>query len=337
MLTNDSNRIVEFVKNTFNIESSRGFKELNELFKYLKNIDNTHDKIQQSIKNYPNLISPYVSNELSLKANSLKNNHYTILTIHNSKIHVNIYYDILNIEKFTNIIFHVISYMAHLIKKIDGEYFINYYLLNDKKLIDNDLNEGFKNKHLNSGSANVNTINIWRKEEIIKVTIHELFHLFGCDGHRNDTSDIIKFYHNRYNINSEHVSTYEAYTEIWANIINCFLLSDGKYKNFVYNLSIEKYWCQYQSQKILYLNKTKDINRNTNTLAYFIIRCEIYNNFKKFIKLFAKKICNNETLYFTFLKENKAIFKNDELIKKINKRSIIYKSLRMSGLEYNLF
>ena len=80
-----------------------------------------------------------------------------------------------------------------------------------------------------------------------------------------------------------------------------------------------------------------DINRHTNTLAYFIIRCEIYNNFKKFIQIFGENICCDEKLYFTFLKENKAIIKNNELIKKINKRSIIYKSLRMSALEYNIF
>ena len=336
MLTSYSNKIIKFIENNFKI-SKIGFKELKLLFNHLKSIDNSHDNIQSSIKNIPNLQSPFLSNELSKKANSLKNNNYTILTIHNSKIHVNIFYDKINITHFINIILPIISFVSHLIKKVDGEYYINYYLLNDKKILDNDLDQGFKNKHLNSGSSSMNTINIWRKEEVIKVTIHELFHLFNCDGHRNDTNDILQLYQKRYNITSDKINTFEAYTEIWANIINCFLLSGGDYKIFVQNLSIEKAWCQFQSQKILSINKISDINRNTNTLAYFIIRCEIYNNLKKFIQIFGNKICCDNKLYFTFLKENKVIKKNDNLIKKMNKKNFIYKTLRMSGIEYNLF
>lgn len=336
MLTNDSKKIVKFITNNYDINSLKGFKELQKLFKHLKSIDNSYDKIQSSIKNYPNIQSPFISNELLYKTNSLKNNHYIILTIHNSKIHVNIFYDKINITNFVNIILPIISYVTHLIKKVDGEYYINYYLLDDKKLIDNNLNDGLKHKHLNSGSSGMNTINIWRKEEVIKVTIHELFHLFNCDGHRNDSSEILQIYRKKYNITSDKINTFEAYTEIWANIINCFLLSNNEYKQFVHNLHIEKFWCQFQSQKILSINKIQDINRHTNTLAYFIIRYEIYNNLKKFIQLFGDRICCNSKLYFKFLKENKVINK-DDFIKKINKKTFIYKTLRMSALEYNLF
>ena len=70
------------------------------------------------------------------------------------------------------------------------------------------------------------------------------------------------------------------------------------------------------TKNILSINKISDINRHTNTLAYFIIRCEIYNNFKNFIKIFYKNICNINNLYFTFLKINKAINKNESIIKK---------------------
>lgn len=336
MLTNDSKKITKFIENNFKI-SKTGFKELHLLFNHFKNINNQHDKVIQSIKNYPNLQSPFVSKELLDKANSMNNNHYTILTVHNSKIHVNIYYNDIKIDKFVDSILPVISFVSHLIKKIDGEYYINYYLLDDKKIIDNDLEEGLKHKHLNSGSSGMNTINIWRKEEVMKVTIHELFHLFNCDGHRDDTPEIVKLYQKRYNITSDRVNTFEAFTEIWANIINSFLLSGNNYKLFIHNLSIEKLWCQFQSQKILSINKISDINRHTNTLAYFIIRCEIYNNFKNFIKIFNKRICNINSLYFTFLKNNKVINKNESIIKKINRKNFIYKSLRMSALEYKLF
>jgi hypothetical protein len=333
MLTNDSKKIVKFIDKS----KSLGFKELKELFNHLNRINNKHDKVISSIKNYPILQSPFISNELSIKANSLKDNHYTILTVHNSKIHVNIFYDNLNIHKFIKIIIPIISYVANLIKKIDGEYHINYYLVDDKKLIDNDTQQGLKHKHINSGSCGMNTINIWRKEEVIKVTIHELFHLFNCDSRIDDPPTLIKEYQKRYNITSQQINSFESYTEIWANIINCFLLSGNDYKNFVHNLSIEKSWCEFQAQKIFYLNKDiKDINQNTNVLAYFIIRCEIYNNFKEFIKLFGKRICCNSDVYFRFLRNNKICSKKD-VIKKINKKTFIYKTLRMSALEYKSF
>ena len=332
MLTTDSKKIVKFIDNS----KSSGFKELKDLFNYLKSINNKHDKVVSSIKNFPNIQSPFISQEILHKVRDLQNNHYTILTIHNSKIHVNIYYDKLDIHKFTEIIIPIISYVAHLIKKVDGEYNINYYLVDDKKLIDNDIQQGLKHKHINSGSCGMNTINIWRKEEIIKVTIHELFHLFNCDSRTDDPSTLIKEYQQRYNITSTQINSFEAYTEIWANIINCFILSDNNYKKFVHNLSIEKSWCQFQAHKILYLHTNiKDINQHTNVLAYFIIRCEIYNNFKEFIKLFGKRICCKSDVYFKFLR-NKICSKKD-MIKKINKKTFIYKTLRMSALEYNSF
>ena len=119
--TNDDDNLY----NNFKI-SKTGFKELKLLFNNLKDIDNSHDKIQASIKNIPNLQSPFITNDLSNKANSLKNNNNTILTIHNSKIHINIFYDKINITHFINIILPIISFVSHLIKKVDGEYYINY-------------------------------------------------------------------------------------------------------------------------------------------------------------------------------------------------------------------
>ena len=336
MLSNDSKKIVEFISDDKKI-NDKGFKELKELFNHLKSVNNIHDKIVSPIKNLPKLQSPFISQEILFKVHQLKNNHYTILSVNNSKIHVNVYYDKLNINQFVEIILPVISYVAHLIKKVVNEYYINYYIVNDKKLLDHQVIGGLKQGHVNSGSCGSNTVNIWRKEEIIKVTIHELFHLFNCDSRTIDPQSIIKLYQERYNINSTVINTFEAYTEIWANIINCYILCGNDYSNFVKYLSIEKEWCRFQSQKILFINKNiQDINKYTNVLAYFIIRCEIYNNFKEFIKLFSKRICCNSTIYFRFLRNNKVCKKNDKLIENFNKKNNIYKSLRMSAMEYNI-
>ena len=99
---------------------------------------------------------------------------------------------------------------------------------------------------------------------------------------------------------------------------------------------------KYTSTKNIFLTNldkkdTIDINKYTNVLAYFIIRCEIYNNFKRFIKLFNKSICNNSKIYFEFLQNVNKINQKDELIKNISKKNYIYKSLRMSCMEIKLF
>ena len=336
MLSNDSQKIIKYISDNHTINKN-GFKELKDLFNNLKSVNNIYDKVVSPIKNVPNLQSPFVSQEIKQKANYLQNNQYIILTVNDSKIHVSIHYDKININKFIDVILPIISYVAHLIKKVVGEYYINYYLIDNKKLVDRQLVDGLKHNHINSGSCGSNTINIWRKEEVIKVTIHELFHLFNCDITISDPQSIIKLYQERYNITSSVVNTFEGFTEIWANIINCYLLCENNYKKFVKYLFLEKEWCKYQSQKIFYLSKEiQDINKYTNVLAYYIIRCEIYNNFKEFIKLFGKIICCNGNIYFKFLRNNKVCRKNDELMKKFSKKSYIYKSLRMSAVEYNI-
>ena len=335
MLTNDSKKLVRFVTDNYNVEQN-GFKELRELFNHLKSINNVHDKVVSPLKNYHNLQSPFISEDILKKIDSLKNNHYTILSVNNSKIHVNVYYDTLDIDKFLKIL-SVISFVAHLINKVNGEYHINYYLVDNKKLLDNKIANGLTHNHINSGSCGSNTVNIWRKEEVIKVTIHELLHLFHCDSTSQDPETIIKMYQERYKITSVAVNSFEAYTEIWANIINSYLLCNNDYKTFVKNIHIEKSWCDLQSQKIFSVNKgLSDINKHTNVLAYYIIRCELFKHLKDFIKIFSKRICCNSKTYFKFLR-NKACIENDKILKNVIVRSVVYKSLRMSAIEYDLF
>ena len=82
-------------------------------------------------------------------------------------------------------------------------------------------------------------INIWRKEEILKVTLHEMFHALKFS-HYSDVDDILQHFKQKYQISSKKVNTDEAYTEIWANLINCFLISknlEKMQKKYLYNAS----------------------------------------------------------------------------------------------------
>jgi hypothetical protein len=346
MFTRDSLNIQKYLENNQKI-SKNGFKELKLLYDFLKKVK-YHYELIQNIKN-DNMINkhfsnPFVSNEILHSIKSLNNNLKLVLKINGNILTVNIYYDKQNLKKFVSNILIIISFVFHLMNKNVGNVYINYYLTYHKKTIDKDVKGGLNYGHINNGccSTMTNTIDIWRIEEIIKVTIHELFHLFYCDKSMNDDYNIINFYQKRYNINSDKVNTFEAYTEIWANILNCFLISNNDYKIFVRYINLEKLWSNMQCQKVFLLTNldkkdTIDINKYTNVLAYFIIRCEIYNNLKEFIKLFHKSICNNSKVYFEFLQNTKKIIKNEEFIKNINKKNFIYKTLRMSSLEIKLF
>jgi hypothetical protein len=343
MLTKDSKSIINFIKKNFKI-SKNGFKELKLLYNHLNNVKNNYNIIKTKINdnnNHVNFQNPYISDKIRESIRSLKNNYNITIKINNNTTNINIYYNDENIQEFVMNIINIISYVNNLLNKEIGSMNINYYLTDFKKMLDNDIINGLNHHHINNGccSPMTNTIDIWRKEEIMKVTIHELMHLFNCDKSMNDNSNIIDLYKQRYNINSVRVNTFEGYTEIWANILNSFLLSND-YSDFVNNIYLEKEWCKFQASKIFYitnLNKGNiiDINKHTNVLAYFIIRCELYNNLKEFIKIFGKDICCNTHNYFKFLKNINKCERNDKLIKKIRK-NYIYKSLRMSAVEYKL-
>jgi hypothetical protein len=346
MFTKDSLTIQKYLEKSSKI-SKNGFKELKLLYDSLKKVKYDYElinTINNDNKNNKHFSNPFVSDEILHSIKSLNNNLKLILKINNNILTINIYYNNHNLKKFVSNIIIVISFIFHLMNKNVGNVNINYYITDHKKIIDKDIKDGLNYGHINNGCCNpaTNTIDIWRIEEIMKVTIHELFHLFNCDKSMNDDYNIINMYKNRYNINSDRVNTFEAYTEIWANILNCFLLSNNEYKNFVKYINLEKSWANIQAYKIFYLTnldkkETVDINKYTNVLAYFIIRCEIYNNFKDFIKLFSKNVCNNSKVYFEFLQNVNKLISKDEFIKKISKKNYIYKSLRMSAMEIKLF
>jgi len=150
-----------------------------------------------------------------------------------------------------------------------------------------------------------NDIVIYRKEEWFKVFIHETFHSFGLDFSSNDnilTRDKIL---QLFNVNSI-VNLFEAYTELWARIMNAiftsYYLTIGnkrigniyidnksvfidKCEMFIY---LEKIYSCFQMVKVLdYMSvKYEDIicfdhlssysikmkyRENTNVLAYYII------------------------------------------------------------------
>ena len=286
---------------------------------------------------------------------------HTTIGLENQKLEViiNIYSN-KDINKFINILISTIEYICGIapisVKKIK----LNYYLTENKKEIKS---SSIKNKNrsniltkdeINSGFCNngffESEITIYRIQEVIKVTIHELIHAFNYD-YRSDSDKIINHYQQRYNITSKNINTYEAYTEFWANILNCYLISQrskrANYEVFISLIELERKFAILQSEKIFHITNLSedkiDINKNTNVLAYYIIRCELYQKLNLMLKF-----CNLHNInyvkmdniqnWYTFLKENiPKVEKNNRRFNNMNKTKIIYKTLRMSVNELSIF
>jgi hypothetical protein len=150
---------------------------------------------------------------------------------------------------------------------------------------------------------------VYRKEEWLKVFIHESFHNFGLDfsdmNIKNATNHILDIFP----VNSQ-VNLFESYTEFWAEIINAslcsFLLLKNKNdsKKFISNVTniihYERTYSFFQMVKTLrFMGLTyKDIysgddasktlrktmyKEQTNVLSYYIIKTILMNNYNGFL------------------------------------------------------
>ena len=153
-----------------------------------------------------------------------------------------------------------------------------------KKLTIDDINSGSTTTYFNSNNNGV--ICIWRKEEILKVLIHEIIHSFKLDKH--------------------YPFPEEAHTELKALLINIYLeLLERKIpltnKNINKLIKYEKMFGVEQTQKI---NKCK--NHNTNIHHYINEKSRLLHNMNKkdwnnYIKKtrIRKPLVNKNSLRFT--------------------------------------
>lgn len=166
-------------------------------------------------------------------------------------------------------------------------------------------------KHLNTGvttsSGGNAEIVLWRDEEWYKVLIHECMHAFGLDfSNYSDQKSITKSIQKLFPVNSK-INLYEGYTETWAKILNCMMVSYSKTNNlndYLYNLDIflkyERNYVMFQMVKLLdhmhlryedlYSKHSECTQRrllfykeSTNLFAYFVIGAILMNDYSNFI------------------------------------------------------
>ena len=89
-----------------------------------------------------------------------------------------------------------------------------------KKLPCIDCNKKLSSININSGLSYENNIIIYRKEELLKVLIHEMIHILDIDIKYENNNNKKKIL-NKLCINNLLIN--ESYVESWANIINIYL------------------------------------------------------------------------------------------------------------------
>lgn len=213
-----------------------------------------------------------------------------------------------------------------------------------------------------------NEIFIYRYEEWFKVFIHETFHSYGLDLDTQDTNIVKPIIKKLFPINST-FEIAEAYTEIWARLLNCCFASyeTMKRKNeedFIlylqFTIHIEKMFSLFQMKKILgYMDLTyenlwssnqisdymrKNMYREeSNVFSYFVLagifmndfgRFTMWcknnnNNFIKFGK--SRSNANNFGKFIELIYKDKKLLENINSLPDINKKNKDYELLHKTG------
>lgn len=349
------NNIYEYIKKSkLDLDINKN-KKINFFFQKLNDVSIDLDKIKitneenKKIKLGSNI---FISKNIRKKILELKN----ITKITYDNLIINIYSDS-EIEKRIIIRILIIYEWLYSLpkKKKEKKCKIHLYLTNEKKFIKNDKILGRDN--VNSGStSNRYFIQIWRKEEMFKVLIHEIIHQLCYDIKYdykiiNEINEIIK---NKLNIDKNSmVLINEAYVDTLTIILHTIYITHFLKKRNLFEklLLCEIYFSLYQCSKIIRHYKLKNfeelfienqkknkIKQKTSVFSYYIIKSILLFNLDRFLDFikdfdgckYPENNTNKDFLYFIF----DCYQKNTNYVKTINSINIIKDdTLRMSILQ----
>ena len=208
---------------------------------------------------------------------------------------------------------------------------VDLFMTSLKKNVSYDFNQIIQPIHVNSGFSSLSGkmhICVYRKEEWMKVFIHECFHAFNMDFHEEQLN-FKNIFHNTFHVNSDFL-VFESFVEFWAKILNCALFTyqlkpqitfTQFYDLFALNLNIERIHSLLQASKMLKLfdltysdviNKEKQAicrtmyKEETNSFCYYVITSILMNFFDKTLEWF--DIHNAELFQFEKNERNVLIF-----------------------------
>lgn len=221
--------------------------------------------------------------------------------------------------------------------------------------------ERLENIHVNSGYNYNTTICLFRKEELLKVFIHECFHMF-CLDFKDVSVDFQKLLQPLFHVESDYL-LFESLCEFWARTLNSaifafFVNKHTSYEEFErifnLNLNLERVYSLVQmkhflskfgmSYEDLIRGSIKSYKENTNGICYYVITALLFFNFQQTMNWFIE---HNETLLqFTKTQKHvllfyhylKTIYKSDKLLKAIaHIKKYNLNHLSMSVFDIDLF
>jgi len=288
----------------------------------------------------------FIDNHLKKDIMKLQNCRDIVFKTGSTTFRLSIHYKKETVDTLINLLMYMLSFVSMLSKHSMKDIHMTYYLLDVKRVLDGD--SIFDKEEVNGGACSLLgdkcNITVWRKEEILKVSIHELIHGLSYD-YKNDTAEIIQHYQRKYSITSKKMNTFEAYTEIWAELLHSYLITrlyNKSYDLFAANVGIEMEFSRIQATKVLaLLDKNKDMNKETNVCSYYLIKMELYDDIQRFIGYCIKY--NQDIIqlvdvskYLEYLKELNKIIKKTLLFRMV-KHSYLKETTRMTCLEIDLF
>jgi len=339
MLTQISNDLINHFLGKSDINSLLNSQTVKSLYESLHNeYNNSRIKIEMKEMGFPtnDFIAKSIQNKLYEYKNAMTLS-WTTKGRSSVRNTLHIYLDN-DSEPNTKLLVDAISYITSFSDK-NRKIVIHLCLLPDKKILKKNT-KNLTNMNVNSGSNHyTNTeseICIFRREEFIKVIFHEILHGLRCSK-LGSNEKITERLCQKYNLDSKDILVDESYTETWAKILNTYFIStltnsSTKYQHFCTMLAIEREFSLYQASKIrefIKLTKDKNLDKNTNVTAYYLVVGEIFNDLESFLN-----ICGNDP----YVKDDKACLKylyQLEIPKKrkSSKDDKYYNSLRMSVSE----
>lgn len=368
-LSNSTIKFIDEITENFNVVENK--KQVNPIYKCLFNeinIANNHflnnDKIIYEMKKINNInkipmpetISERFFPKLIQKKIKEKSNYKISVKFRLSGIDFSIYFITLfnnfDIKKYTQYIYSWLNIViAHKTKDCGKKLNVLIYLSDEKKKIPKKENDILDCININSAYTSCctedNEIVIFRREEWLKVFMHETFHAFGLDFCAIDDHSSTSKMKLTFPINSD-INLTESYCEFWAETFNMLFVSyyteEKKlitFDNFMYNVkylsALEKTFSIIQMVKILdFMNLDyKDLysnnevstfkrnffyKENTSVFSYYIVKCILVYNMEDFILW-----CNDNNLsLLNFYKNKTTINKYIQFIKdKYNNRTFI--------------
>lgn len=271
----------------------------------------------------------FISKQLSALAYKLKN-----CESHQAEnIKLLLYFDIIKPNlHMINIIVSFIKSLNRIINNSENSsYTVNILYISSKKQFP-PKGEILSADNINSGCTYGNSsICIWRSEELYKVLLHELIHLFNLDftmKTENDT-ELLETVNSLFHIEGSNVLN-EAFTEILAITLHSILI--GLILSFEKVIYYEKLFTHLQIAKIImHFNGTCfddlfniTIKQTTSVLSYIIIKGILLNNYDKFINYLNEYYLKNKQRYKKYRELLLSLLNTSSLDKNLIDKFIVY-------------